>query len=132
MKVGCLGNIVFHVSDDVIKTINNVSWSGSAKYATHARHNGDALTEYTGNDPDEMSFDIFLSAYLGVNPLTDILQLWGYERNGEAVPLVIGNKAYGKYRWSVVAHTVNFEHYDGQGNLLSATVSVNLKEYLRS
>ena len=33
--VGCLGDIVFTVSDRTIKTIDNVTWSGSARYATH-------------------------------------------------------------------------------------------------
>lgn len=30
--VGCLGDIVFTVSDRTIKTIDNVTWSGSARY----------------------------------------------------------------------------------------------------
>lgn len=99
--VGCLGDIVFTVSDRTIKTIDNVTWSGSARYATHQRHGTHALTEFTGLDPDKMSFDIVLSAYLGVDPITEVVKLWNYERSGIAVPLVIGNKGYGKYRWSV-------------------------------
>ena len=66
--VGCLGDIVFTVSDRTIETINNVTWSGSARYATHQRHGTHALTEFTGLDPDKMTFDIVLSAYLGVDP----------------------------------------------------------------
>ena len=50
--VGCLGDIVFTVSDRTIETINNVTWSGSARYATHQRHGTHALTEFTGLDPD--------------------------------------------------------------------------------
>ena len=30
-QVGALGDIVFQVSADAIKTINNVVWSGSAR-----------------------------------------------------------------------------------------------------
>ena len=41
--VGCLGDIVFTVSDRTIETINNVTWSGSARYATHQRHGTHAL-----------------------------------------------------------------------------------------
>ena len=86
--VGCLGDIVFTVSDRTIKTIDNVTWSGSARYATHQRHGTHALTEFTGLDPDKMSFDIVLSAYLGVDPITEVVKLWNYERGGIAVPLV--------------------------------------------
>ena len=129
--VGCLGDIVFTVSDRTIKTIDNVTWSGSARYATHQRHGTHALTEFTGLDPDKMSFDIVLSAYLGVDPITEVVKLWNYERSGIAVPLVIGNKGYGKYRWSVLDHKMKMKTYDGRGNVTSATVTVNLQEYLR-
>ena len=53
------------------------------------------------------------------------------ERGGIAVPLVIGNKGYGKYRWSVLDHKMKMKTYDGRGNVTSATVSVSLQEYLR-
>ena len=48
-----------------------------------------------------------------------------------SVPLVIGNKGYGKYRWSVLDHKMKMKTYDGRGNVTSATVSVSLQEYLR-
>lgn len=83
--VGCLGDIVFTVSDRTIETINNVTWSGSARYATHQRHGTHALTEFTGLDPDKMTFDIVLSAYLGVDPIAEVVKLWNYERGGIAV-----------------------------------------------
>ena len=66
--VGCLGDIVFTVSDRTIETINNVTWSGSARYATHQRHGTHALTEFTGLDPDKMTSTSF-------SPLTSALIL---------------------------------------------------------
>ena len=79
----------------------------------------------------KMTFDIVLSAYLGVDPIAEVVKLWNYERGGIAVPLVIGNKGYGKYRWSVLDHKMKMKTYDGRGNVTSATVSVSLQEYLR-
>ena len=130
--VGCLGDIVFMVSSSTVETLNNAKWSGSARYATHQRHLNNALTEFTGLDPDKMTFDIILSAHFGVNPIAEVVKLWNYERTGKAVPLVIGNKGYGKYRWSVVNHTTKMETYDPDGDVATATVSVSLQEYLRT
>lgn len=130
-QIGCLGDIPFIVSSDAIQTIDNAVWSGSARYGEHQRHLTNALTEFTGIDPDAFSFDITLSAYLGVNPMTAIVKLWQYERNGTAVPLTIGNKGYGKYRWTVKKHKINMQTYDGLGNLTGAAVSVDLLEYLK-
>ena len=62
--VGCLGDIVFTVSDRTIETINNVTWSGSARYATHQRHGTHALTEFTGLDPDKMTCGTMSAAAL--------------------------------------------------------------------
>ena len=104
MQVGTLGEVVFSVSDQTIETINNFVWSGSARYSTHQRHLTNALTEFTGLDPDGITFDIYVSAYLGVNPMAEIVKIWNYERGGTAVPLTIGMHAYGRYRWSIKSH----------------------------
>lgn len=130
-KIGCLGDIVFSVSSQQVKTIDNMKWSGSARYSTHQRHLNDALTEFTGVDPDNISFDIVLLTSLGADPMEDIGKLWQYERSGKAVPLIIGDHAYGKWRWSVVSHEVKVKTFSPKGNLMSVTISVKLQEYLK-
>ena len=129
MVAGALGEIVFEVSEQTIRTAKNVTWSGSARWAVHQRHGGHALTEFAGLDPDKMSLTIQLSAYLGVSPMKELEKLWRYERMGEAVSLVLGEKIYGKYRWSVLSHKTTMEKFEG-GNLSSCSVDVELQEYL--
>lgn len=130
MKVGMLGDIAFEVSDETVQTLNNLSWSGSARYASHQRHGTDVKTEFTGLDADKLQFDIVLSAYLGVNPMEQIGKLWAYEREGRTLPLVLGNKVYGKWRWSLLKHNVKAKFFDGDGDLTHCTVTVNLQEYI--
>lgn len=130
MVVGCLGEIVFQVSDEIVKTINNMQWSGSVRFATHQRHLQNALTEFTGVDPDKMSFDIDLVEELGADPMVEMVKLLEYERAGEAAPLVIGEKAYGKYRWTILSHKMKTKAHDYKGSVSCVTVSVNLQEYL--
>lgn len=122
--------IIFEVTDDLIRTLNNFQWSGSARYATHNRHNTHAFTEFTGLDPDKISFDMTLSRTFGVEPMTELVKIWGFERNATAVSLVLGDKGYGKYKWNVVNHKMLAEHYDATGALLSVKVSISLVEYL--
>lgn len=130
MVVGALGDIVFQVSDDTVKTLNNFSWSGSARYASHQRHGYHAMSEYTGMNADTISFDMVLSAYLGVNPQDTITQIFTHERAGTALSFVLGNKAYGKYRWVITKHTVKAQYYDGNGDLTHCKVTVSLQEYI--
>ena len=131
MQIGTLGEVVFSVSDQAVETIQNFVWSGSARYSTHQRHLSDALTEFTGLDPDGITFDIYLSAYLGVNPMSEVIKIWSYERSGAAVPLTIGTHAYGKYRWSILSDKVKAQDFDTAGDMTSATLSLTLQEYLR-
>ena len=129
--VGCLGQMVFQVSQEVLETIDGLEWSGSARYAVHQRHNQNALTEFTGLDPDKITFSMFLSQELGVDVMAELVKLWNYERKGESVYLVLGEKCYGKCKWNVVSHKIQAKNYDKYGNLESAEVSVELQEYLR-
>lgn len=132
MQVGCLGPIVFHVTDETIKTISNgAKWGGSVQVTHHKRHLTDALTEVTGRDADTMDLQIVLSAFRGVNPLKVLDQIWEAERNFVTLPLVLGEKSYGKWRWVIKSHTCSMEHFDAAGNLLACTVSIKLVEYQR-
>ncbi len=132
MQVGVLGDIVFQVSSNVIKTIDNLQWSGSARYSEHNRHLTNTLTEFTGIDPDTMSFDMELSAYLGVDPMAELTKIWTYERSGKPLSLVVGERAYGKYKWTIKSHKIKMRTYDKRGNVTGASVSVDLLEYLKS
>lgn len=128
---GCLGEVPFQVSQEVLETIDNLEWSGSARYAVHQRHNQNALTEFTGLDPDKIRFTMFLCYDLGADVMGELEKLWKYERRGESVYLVLGDKCYGKCKWNVISHSVQARSYDRHGNLFSAQVSVELQEYLR-
>ena len=134
--IGYLGKdadngILFTVSREVFLTPTGITWGGSARYATHERHNTHALTEFTGLNPDSFSFDILLTAELGVNPLDEVVKICGYERDGEALGLVIGGKAYGKYRWNITKHEIKIKYTDAAGDMYAVEVSLSLQEYLK-
>ncbi len=128
--VGCLGDILFQVSDQTITAINNVKWSGSARYSTHQRHNGNALTEFTGVEPDRMSFEIILPEERGKGARTELKKIWEYKRSGEALPLTLGTRPYGKYRWIILSLDLTVVNTDAKGNFISGTVAIELQEYL--
>ena len=106
--IGYLGTsaeegIMFETSSEKTETPENVAWSGSSRYAVHQRHNTHALTEFTGLEPDKISFDMTLAADLG---------------------------AYGKYRWVIKDLKIKGQYFDVHGNQYCTRVSVNLLEYL--
>lgn len=128
--IGCLGSVLFTVSEETVRTVNNLNWSGSARYAVHQRHGGSALTEFTGLDPDKLTFDMTLTAELGTNPAAEANRLAAMEQMGAAVPFVLGNQIYGKFRWTITNLQVKSKFFDVKGNLYAAAISVALQEYL--
>lgn len=133
--IGYLGEaantgVIFEVSDETVETVRNMVWSGSARYAVHQRHMNHALTEFTGLDPDKISFDITFFAEAGVDPMKEAVKLWKYLREGTALQLLIGEHGYGKYRWTIKDLKIKAQYFDVHGNQYCTKVSVNLLEYL--
>lgn len=127
--IGSWGDIVFAVSRREIKTFDGLQWESSAKYATHDRHLKDPLLEYTGTNADTISFSMYFSVYLGVDPMAEITKLLTAERSGAVNRLVIGPKAYGKNKWVITKTSKALERFDNRGNLLAAKVSVSMTAY---
>ena len=127
--IGTLGDIVFSVSRNQVNTFDGLKWDSSAQYATHNRHLKDVLLEYTGTDADKISFSMYFSVFLGVDPMTEIIKLLNAERSGKVMRLVIGSKAYGKNKWVITSTSKQLERYDNKGNLLIAKVDVSLMAY---
>ncbi len=130
MVVGSLGdNIIFEVSADVVKTLNDIKWSSSAEYNTINRYLKDDLIEFAGNKPEKITFTVRLSASFGINPLTEMIKFLQAKRIGEAMRFTIGWKAYGKYKWVIESIENEMKYYDPYGNLLYCEVDVTLLEY---
>ncbi|MDO4301789.1 MAG: phage tail protein [Clostridia bacterium] len=130
MVVGSLGeNIIFEVSPEVVKTLDNIKWSSSAEYSTINRYIKDDLIEFAGNKPEKITFTVRLSAALGINPLDEMVKFLEAKRKGLAMRFVIGWKAYGKYKWVIESLENEMKYYDPNGNLLYCDVSVTLLEY---
>lgn len=129
--IGTLGDIPFHVSKNEVKTIEGLKWETSSKFEVHDRHLKDDLLEFVGTEPGTMSFSVYISVFLGVNPMQEIVKLLNAERKGLTMPLVIGEKAYGKYRWVITKTSKSLERFDNKGNLLVAKVDISLTEYVQ-
>lgn len=128
-KIGTFGKLSFIVSSNTVKTFDELKWDTSAKYATHDRHLKDDLLEFLGPEPEQITFKMKFSVFLGVNPLKAVNDLRGMVRNGTAERLVIGGRAYGAYKWAIIKQSANMGTYDNKGNCWAAEVSVTLKEY---
>ncbi len=128
-RIGSFGSLVFSVSDSTVRTFDSMNWDFSANYATHDRHIKADLLEYMGPEIETISFSMFFSVFLGVNPLSEVEKLRRMIREGSTERLVIGGSVYGSYKWVMQKGTIDMQRFDRQGNLLAAKAKVTLKEY---
>lgn len=129
--IGCLGDIVFSVSSEMVKTFSNLKYSGSANFSEQKRHNTASILEFTGSSPSEISFSVTLSYLLGVKVEDELNKIAAYTKNGNTLNLIIGNLRYGSYRWVISKYTVTYKYFDKLGKVVNAEVSLILKEYCK-
>jgi phage protein U len=128
--IGSLGDIVFEVSNQKVRTFNDFSRSASARWADHEIIGRKPLSEFIGPDLDEIKFRMRFDVALGLNPRNELDRLLIKCRTGKPETLVIGGKPLGMFKWTVRQVGQSWKTFDGAGRLLVAEVDVTLKEYM--
>lgn len=132
MKVGYLGvgdtgrDVAFEVSSEVVKTFHNMKLTQSVAYTLHKIHGHKAIPEMTGLEADTITFDIILSAYLGVNPQAEIDKLHRFMNDGTICNLVIGENLFGT--WAIKSMPLNIEYFYKEGDITHAKATISLVE----
>lgn len=131
MIIGALGNIPFYVTMDESTLLSNLSWSSGARYTEHARHGQTDMLEYVGDNPDQIFFELRLSAFLGVNPTRMLNSLRSLHKEHKAVKFTLGTLPIPGY-WVLSDMDTGLEQFYKDGTLLSADVKITLKEYIET
>ena len=97
-KIGSFAkDLVFSVSDNTVRTFDQISWKTSAKYATHDRHIKRDVLEFLGPEPGGISFTMAFSVFHGTNPLKEIKKLNKMVNKGITGRLVLGGRSLRAY-----------------------------------
>lgn len=129
MMIGSLGSIPFYTSANESVLVSGLNWGSTARYAEQTRHNQTDMLEFVGNNPDKITFEIKLSAFLGVNPTKMLDRLTTLIRDHEAVKFVLGTMPIPGH-WVVTDLDRSLEYLHKDGTLLSVDVKITLMEYV--
>lgn len=129
MQIAALEQCVFSVSDNCVKTINNISRDFSASYTTHNRVGKKPLLEFSGTGVESLSFSANFSALLGVNVKAELARLESYLNNGRQLSFFLGKRKIGNYKWVITKLSEKYSDIDNCGNIISATVNITLNAY---
>lgn len=130
MIVGYLGSTPFVTSSNKIRTFDNFSRSSTARWTKHDLIGQKPVLEFIGNDIEKISFDMQLRADYGINPEKELENLRQMRDNGTAVTLILNNSPVTDNLWVIESLDEKVTFWGSGGEILSASVSVSLLEYV--
>ncbi|MGL5639861.1 MAG: phage tail protein [Cetobacterium sp.] len=127
MIVGSLGKVIFAVSSQYIKTINDLNINSSVEYAEHKIIKGKPKLEYLNQNLKTVSFKIRLSASHNVNPLAAAKELENYMIKGEVLRFIMGTKSKGKF--VITDLKEGHKYFSPIGTVIVMDLDISIKEY---
>ena len=129
-QIGSLGDIVFTVTRDEVRTFHNYRRSTKARFASHEVIGKKPILEYIAPEGEEITFTMQLHVGLGVNPAEETAKLRKLCEKGEPMQLIFGNEPVGMHMWVIESLGESAERIDHGGRILVTQVELTLKEYL--
>lgn len=130
MAVGTFMGETFTASDKKIYTPQNMTGTAGGEYATHARANKKARSQFLGAKLRTYSVPITLDAWNGVNPRKKRDKFIEKAEKGKADYLVIGGKPVCPNRLVILDVSETWEEVMLDGVLVQCNITLQLQEYL--
>ena len=130
--IGYLGEVVFEVSQQHVKTFGDLRRSASARLASHDLIGRKPLLEFTGAALESLSFSMTLSSFLGLDPVEDVPTLREMRDQGLAVPFVLDGAPQGEGLWLLEGLEETWRYIDNNGAPRVIDCSLSLKEYIEN
>lgn len=132
MLVGYLGDIVFAVAKNYVRTFDDYNRSGAGRWQTHELIGRKPVLEFLGADLEKISFKMQLRSDQGVDPEDEAQKLRKMRDAGTPCVLVLNGAPVGDNYWIVESLGEEVTYWNAYGKPLSITVDVSLKEYIES
>ncbi|KHF33395.1 phage tail protein [Paenibacillus sp. USDA918EY] len=128
--VGVLGDIVFIVTSYKVRTFESLTRTSNDRWANNDIIHKKPRSQFLGPGLDTFDLTVRVDARLGLNPRAEVDKLVKYSREGKVMKFTVGGKGMGVDRVKIISLTQNWERLDNRGNLISATYSLTLEEYV--
>lgn len=129
MVIGAFSEIVFEVSNYKVSTFKNYKRSTKAKFSEHETIGQPPKLEFLHKELETISMEIIFHKSLGVNPAEEVQKIREMCEEGTADFLIIGEKVIGNGQWIIESVSESVDVWDGQGQIFSSKVDLDLKEY---
>lgn len=128
MSIGNLGDVIFEVSANRVRTFDQFKRSSKARFARHDLMESKPRLQHVGSDLDEISFEIRLDIGLGINPEKELEKIRAILASGEDQLLMVGSKKVGRFVLESAEEA--WPKVDHDGHIIVATVTLKLVEFI--
>lgn len=128
MAIGTLGNVVFEVSSELVRTFSDMTETVSARWTAHEVIGQKPRQEYIGPALRTRRFAMTLRSDLGLDPVTESAALEASAEDGEVLALVIGGRPLGD--WVITELRRNERHIAADGTIRTIDLQLSLEEYV--
>lgn len=126
-KLGGFGEIIFYVNPLKTMTFSDAEHNSSVEYAEHKIVGEKPKLEFIGENLDEVSLNIKLSSWFGVNPAAALILFDEYRSNGDIFDLILGENVLGEY--VITSTSKGYKDVNWFGQITELDLSVKFKEY---
>lgn len=130
MSLGSLGDIVFTVSTFKNLTFKDLTHTVQNRFHNHEVIGNKPLTEFLGNDLDDLTFTMELQHDLSYTVEEILAKLNQYQIEAAPLDFTVGNKPFGVDKWQISSLSEAYDIIYKNGYIYKATVNVTLKEYI--
>ncbi|TXI98962.1 MAG: phage tail protein [Neisseriales bacterium] len=130
--LGGFGDIVFTVNPFKIMNFDDAEHKSSVDYAEHRTVGRKPKLEYQNPNADEVSLNVTLASFLGLNPKEQLKKFEEYMLDGDVFDLILGN---GLMESNVLGEFVieslsrSYKEVSFLGDVTNIKLGVKFKEY---
>ncbi|BAQ11439.1 p2 family protein [Bacillus sp. OxB-1] len=128
--IGSYGEVVFEVSPKKMLSFSELEKNNRSRWAEHEIQGQKAKLEFEGAGLDDLKYKLLLRAENGINPMKEMAKLEKMNDRGMAAHFILGNKPIAPNKFVITELSEALKNIDQLGNILSAEVTVSLKEYV--
>lgn len=128
--IGSFGTVVFEVTPRKINTFTDLEKSNKSRWSEHEIHGKKAKLEFEGAGLIDINYRLLLRVENGINPMKEIAKLEKMNDGGKAASFILGNKPISPNKFVITEISEALKNIDSRGNILSAEVTISLKEYV--
>ena len=130
MSLGSLGEIVFTVSTIKNLTFKDLTHTVQNRFHNHEVIGNKPLTEFLGNDLDDLTFTMELQHDLSYTVEEILAKLNQYQIEAAPLDFTVGNKPFGADKWQITSISEAYDVIYKNGYIYKATLNISLKEYI--